>query len=100
MINTEELNAFADWSQCPTYPASFAETAKIIPGRLLEDAKVEHRYDRQNMIENIGLDSLIIDPILITAENINLNRQTVLAGRQLPDQESHILVNHRVMPQI
>ena len=74
--------------------------ADVTAGGLLKDAEIKLRKNGQYVVKNIGLNSLVIGPRLIITENVNLNRQTVLAGRQLPDQKGHIIMNFGVVPQI
>ena len=50
----------------------------------LVDAQVERRRDRQDMVEDIGLDPLVIAPHLVAAEHIDFDRKTVFGRRQMP----------------
>ena len=46
------------------------------------------------MIKNIRHDTLIVHPLLIAAETIDLNRQSTFSGLQMSDHISHVMIDH------
>ena len=54
--------------------------SKIRTSRILENTQTKLRHDRQDMVENICLNRLVVGSNLIIAENINLDGQTVFGG--------------------
>jgi hypothetical protein len=77
------------------YTISYAayETFKISTGWFLEDAQLELWYDRQQVVEDICLDVLVLNPVGRVGEDIDFNWQTSRSGVKLPDKERQILVN-------
>ena len=54
---------------------------------ILKDPQIENRDHGQHMIEDVGLNGLVGDPIDRTREKIQLHRETRLGGLQLTDWE-------------
>ena len=52
------------------------------------------------MVEDIGLDPLVGTPRLVAAKYIDFERKTMLGRREVPHQEGHLLMNHRMVAQI
>src|SRR5699024_11611549 len=52
------------------------------------------------MIEDVGLNGLVGDPIDRTREKIQLHRETRLGGLQLTDHQRHVAVDAHLLPQI
>ena len=78
----------------------FCKLMEIAAGGVLEYTKVKFWQDGQGMVKDICLDRFIIGPGLVVAEDIDLHRQTFVCGLQVPDQEGHLLANHRVVLQV
>ena len=66
----------------------------------LIDFKVKHRRRRNDMVEDVALDFLIIDPLLVTAEGVDLQRHAKLGGLHLPDHHGEIVVQLRVVVEV
>ena len=58
---------------------------------MLEHPETELRHDRQDVIEDIRLDPLVLRPFRRRREAIDLDRQSVGGRIALPDQEGHVL---------
>lgn len=71
-----------------------------MPCRVLEDPQPEHWSDSEDMVENIRLRCFVHDPCRIVGERVDLQRQTVVARRELADDHGHVLMDLRMMPQI
>ena len=53
------------------------------------------------MIEDIGLNPLVMNPSDVGYENVYLDRQALFRRSQLPNQKSHaLLVNRRMGPEV
>ena len=61
-------------SRCPRTPDPGRQQVAYIPTRgPLVDSQVERRGHRQQMVEDISLDRLVVAPLLVSAEHIDLD---------------------------
>lgn len=67
---------------------------------LLEHPQPEHRQDREQVIEDVGLNPFVDRPARIIRETVDLERNPGRAGLELPDEQRHILPDVNVVPQI
>ena len=52
------------------------------------------------MVEDVALDFLVVDPLLVAAEGVDLQRHAELRGLQLPDHHSEVVVQLRVVVEV
>src|SRR5690606_40134581 len=62
----------------------------------LEEPQFELGEDGDEMVEHIGLHSLVDGPAHVVDEHVKLERQPARAWLQLPDEERHVLRDSRV----
>ena len=67
---------------------------------LLIDFKVKHRCRRNDMVEDVALDFLIVDPLLVAAEGVDLQRHTKFGGLHLTHHHHEIVVQLRVVVEV
>ncbi len=53
----------------------------------MEDVEAELGEDGQEVVEDVALDALVFDPAVVVGEDVDLDRQAVFGGLQLPDEE-------------
>jgi len=73
---------------------------EITARRSLEHPQVKFGNYCQQVVEDIGLDTLIVGPNLITVEDIQFDRQSVFSRLSMPDQKGHALMDVRMVTQI
>jgi hypothetical protein len=59
--------------------------------------QIKHRRRRNDMVKDVTLDFLVVDPSLVVAESIDLQRDTKLGGLHLPDHHGEVVVQLRVV---
>ena len=47
---------------------------EVVTGGILEYLQVEFLRGCEQMVEDVGLDALVLDPVLVTAKRIDLQR--------------------------
>ena len=67
---------------------------------LLVYSQIKHRCRRNDMVEDVALDFLIVDPLLITAEGIDLQRHAKLGGLHLPHHHGQVVVQLGVVVEV
>ncbi len=63
---------------------------------LLERSQAECRQDREEVVEDLRLEGLVVQPHRVVREAVDLDRRAVGAGGELTDHEDHVLVGQRV----
>ena len=67
---------------------------------LLVNLQIKHRRRRNDVVEDVTLDFLVVDPLLVTAESIDLHWHAKLGGLQLSDHHRKVVVQLRVVVDI
>ena len=68
--------------------------------RMLKNPQLELRQDRQEVIEDVRLDRLVVCPHLVAAEDVDLESEPVRTGRKLANQEGHVPVDLGMCAQV
>ncbi len=63
---------------------------------LLERSQAECRQDREEVVEDLRLEGLVVQPHRVVREAVDLDRRAVRVGGELTDHENHVLVGQRV----
>ena len=66
----------------------------------LIDFKVKHRCRRNDMVEDVALDFLVVDPLLVAAESVDLQRHAKFSGLHLSHHHGEVMVQLRVVVQV
>ncbi len=69
---------------------------QIASRSLLERSQAECRQDREEVVEDLRLEGLVVQPHRVVREAVDLDRRAVGAGGELTDHEDHVLVGQRV----
>ena len=73
---------------------------QVVARRVLENAQVEFGDDGQHVIEYVGLNAFVRDPVHRVGEEVKLHREALFGGLQLPDEYHHVVIDPFVLLEI
>ena len=79
------------------------QVTEITAAWILEDPQTEERDHGQDVIENIRLKLLVVDPVDVIAEDVDLQRQSLFPRGKLTDHEGPLIrlfMNLRMLLQV